>query len=1188
MGERSTSLFRYPQHSIAMPFTSPTSLAPNPNRSPKRESQCDIVKVEPGVCGPEVLRSTNTNIGVLTYLNSSDCIGVVGYPTTPKMDIEIPPEAAAATTNEKRTPFGYIPIEDQVQFIPVINGVIAVPNTEQEKEDQQEKREDIKVAYEKALANLKESPHNSVYLDDVAACGKDLIALTENFKQYSLTPEKVEVKVDVCLGIIEVSVTYDNTTGKCGEVAVSLGATNGLTYLSATTAVADYPHAVECMLKNDALKSYKALNQSANRGAAISENGRMAHATRFKLPAGDTSVTTFRLKVADLEAHWKEQPMAESHASAGLHRSMEYTIFTPPGEGNNTYPFSIVVQPPEDESITFDLASSQAAEHEANVRSMPLFYLDPKSFIRGYTFGAPMQPLCLKVRVNHTNDWDTLHDLKLGQMTINTRPIVKVLSHAHCGHSNVKNSAKDDCLAVVELEMPLALTAPARTVPKKLNFVLVADASGSMYCVAPAGSGMNNLQKLGKEIAAVGKKLLGLVPYLREHGLSILGDKVIFHCIRFHSSARFVSSPVDLTGPNAEAGVAAMVKDFENAKDSGGTSYCSWLDLVQQLAIEDCPLVVWLGTDGGAHDGSSFFPRLESIKKSKPKMAVVVVAMGAWLDESCAARTQTDGHRLMQEVGFGFTDYGYQMAFKAIVKMLQDLSITIDGPVLAVSGHTEMPALGADGKTAHNLCLGTKVRYALCGKYCEDGRGRAIRLPGFQLDDGTAIHIQAHIGHLVENSDAVLSMVDETYCAPSVAIVADANEAHKRAVTGLAFHYKRDTMYTACRTLYIYNDDKAKLAPDVKAKLPADVVCKGVVAAHEKANVPWMFIAHQSRRPTFVHAQPESEPVFRSAALEEEPKYCSLGCSDDQPRLRSLPCDGPVLPSLAKPPAKPSAKMNIHTEAVTTASAYLAHRNHAYELSINENGLEKVFQQLDKHLQYLLNKSRDGAPAIGPNDMLTDDKLEKMADQQGDECDDQLSAVVSELSGLVGVLVHLAFLTHFAGGVCIMNAPFTDPTNVHVVILRVKYLRSIALRMAGMEEGASPLYRPVLTFEGFVESTYHTNFKASLKFVKTPVMQRAQDGIVADYVVGCVEEAVYDACKLFCKGWNDPLPFSSLQSATVPTPALVQLSTPIAGFDNEIIKIPPPHYKLDEEYFHKMADKMTEQVVALCIKKNGA
>ena len=118
MGERSTSLFRYPQHSIAMPFTSPTSLAPavsitNPNRSPKRESQCDIVKVEPGVCGPEVLPSTNTNIGVLTYLNSSDCIGVVGYPTTPKMDIEITPEAAAATTNEQRTPFGYIPVEDQ-------------------------------------------------------------------------------------------------------------------------------------------------------------------------------------------------------------------------------------------------------------------------------------------------------------------------------------------------------------------------------------------------------------------------------------------------------------------------------------------------------------------------------------------------------------------------------------------------------------------------------------------------------------------------------------------------------------------------------------------------------------------------------------------------------------------------------------------------------------------------------------------------------------------------------------------------------------------------------------------------------------------------------------------------------------------------------------------------------------------
>jgi len=1219
---------------------------PNPNRSPKRDCPDDFVKVESGANVP---RCPNKWVGVLTELPQAGRIGVVGYPLTKEMEMEIPEQAAQAVAGETKTPFGYIDAADQVQLMPIINPVIALPDTEDEREAKSEAREAAVKAHDAALSDLQTTPHSSCHHATLQKCAADLAAVSAPFTQQTLTPTKVEVKIDPGLGILEVSASFKNTWDRCGEVAVNLGATKHLSYLSVTTTIANYPMEVECMLKEDARKSYKALNKTANQGAALAEAGRLTHGTRFKLPAGDECTTTWRLKVADPAKHWKPQPIAESDKAARAHNAMEFAIFTPPGDGKTAVPFCINLLRPDDDGITYGLAPSPAAEHEANLRAMPIYYVSPGKPgaggppAGGYTFDAPVQPLCLKVRVQQADEWDTLGDLQLDRLSIKTAPVVKVLSHARCGHAKVAGSNPHDCLAVVELAMPMALSSPTRAVPARLNLAIVCDASGSMYVIAPRDSGMSNLQKLGKEAGAISKKLLGLVPYLRKNGLAIPGDQIIVHCIRFHCSARYVSSAVDLTGPNAEAEIGAMAKAFQDANDSGGTSYCSWLDLVEELAKQDGPLVVLLGTDGGAHDGSRFFPRLEALKEKKPKMAISVVAMGAWLDERCAARTQTDGHRLMQEVGPSFTDHGYQLVFKSVAKMLQSLSIACDGTVLAVKNHAEMPAILADGKTVHNMRLGTKVQYTVRGEYQQDASGLRIVLPAFRLADNTLIEMQTAVGHLAESADAVLASIDATYCAPSLAIVADAKVAHERAVTGLAFHYNRDTMYTACRTKYDYGGDKAKLPVDVKATVPTDVVPYGLLETHRSINLdtlPWMRNAGDSApRPMFHEMVYDPGPCYRG--LGDAPIFTSLGASDEsEPAFRSLGADHdgsdddePVMRSASSltrgsapaPTAKPSAKMDVKLDEVPGVGTYLRQANTAYFNAIRTDGVCKVLKQPEAHEQYLLKKKNaasSDASAVGADGMLTDDVLDRMADEQGAECDGRLAEVVAELPGLTSALVHLAFLTHFDGGVHVLNKHLvyanSADIDVGLVLLRVQYLRDIALRIAGVEVGAKPLYRPVLDFLGFdikEDSKDITAFKCTLKFERTLTLKRGQleIGFPFDFKTGTAEQGVENVCWRLIEGWSK---HTELNRAHVPSPALIESDTPLVGFENELITIPPyqlrgpppPRYggglsnlnddpmeeaepvpaavKVEAAYFGKLADVVTKQVVALCVKKN--
>ena len=173
--------------------------------------------------------------------------------------VNFPPEAARITANEQHMPLGFTPPENQVQFIPLINAAISLMNTEEENEANTEKRTGAMAAHETALYNPWAAPHNCTYQNTLTQCAKDLADVSQRFSQEPLTPKKIEAKIDPSLEVV----SFKNTSDRCGEVAADLGATDGLTFMIVTTAIANYPMVVECMRKEDARKSYKELNKSA-------------------------------------------------------------------------------------------------------------------------------------------------------------------------------------------------------------------------------------------------------------------------------------------------------------------------------------------------------------------------------------------------------------------------------------------------------------------------------------------------------------------------------------------------------------------------------------------------------------------------------------------------------------------------------------------------------------------------------------------------------------------------------------------------------------------------------------------------------------------------------------------------------------------------------------------------------------
>ena len=926
---------------------SPACADANQHRSPKRECpDADNDYHMPAAQQPAT--SSNKNIGVLGVDHAAPSFAdrvlrVHPYPQTQPMSMDVPDEALQSMQGETKTPLDFIAPDEQAAYVPVFNVLLATQVAEGDAEARLLEQARLLEAHKRAtdeLTNYTQAwartswGHSSppvVLHDNVAASLEAYTRSMQDCTQQQVRPKSIEVVIDASLERIAVSCAVANPTSKCGEMHVSLPAMEGWGYLYSEERVADYPRTETCELKAKAERIYKEANAAANTGASISQNSREMVARSFKCPAGDTAWVTFHFKLADPARCWKQQPVRAAAPGASPRHpkeALEYAIFTPPSDGADAVPFHLRVLRPEDDSLSFALPSSQAVEHEAETRNCGVYYVrtatadgrgapltlvGERPLVAEVAFPSPNLPKLLKVRVER-EQWDECGDLGdafNAAVKIQDKPTIKLLAHAPAHHPDVAVSMAGDAVATLRVTMPNVVpkecSATRKPVVKKIVFV--GDASGSMGITAPYGSGMTNAQKLDKEIGALGQKLLGLLPFLRKHGLSIPGDRIEASFVRFHSTARVVASNVELTAADAQQQMERAVAAYQACSDSGGTNFCSWLEIVEQMAQQPGDLVVMVGTDGGAHDGGGFFRRLQKLKDSRENTHFIVLAMGAYLDEETARRTQTDGHRLMEEVGPAVPDLGYQLLFKCIVKSMQSMKIRVAAPILSLSGNqSEMPSMGLGLNVPHVVGMTKSV----CpGRVVRDDGARALRRrqrghrpaaapvlpsasPRTRAPSSTAWRPRSS-----PTPTRCSSRSTRSYCSPDVSLVADSAAWLQRAVEGVGLVARKDTTHTKCVATYVYPGDKGVLPATVTVAPPKDLMREGLLSKTQ-AGYPWMANDAGQRPRATVHVNyapgcgPDASTVcFRSCGAsgldDNQPQYtsCSGGASgldDNQPQ----------------------------------------------------------------------------------------------------------------------------------------------------------------------------------------------------------------------------------------------------------------------------------------------------------------
>ena len=1119
------------------------------------------------------------------------------YPPTKETTMHLPAAAKQLMGGEVKRPIDYIPPGQQLPFIPVVHGALAVPLTEEEQE---------KLAEE----------------NRVGAAGSMFC------KQVELEPEFIELTIDMELNQLSVCTKFTNPTDACGEACVTMAPLDGWTCVTIQEKVAEYPFESWVRTNDEALRHYKETNRSETKGSAVTASTRKALARKCKVPGKDSFTVTFTFQVSDPEALWREMPFSpapEGQPPTFPTRAWELAVFTPPGNGKTTTPVRIKVCRPGDEGLSFALPTSQAVEEEVAERQAALGYGTAVYYMhtegqkadedgwevvpakcapseRGelqlaadFSFSAPFEPICLKLRLE--DERPRHDDLSVAQLAAQMGSLqvakgqgcVRVLSHARLKTVICDKAGKPlgNAVAACEVILPDAMPDGVEALrdPKDVHLLLIIDASGSMYAYCPHTAKLSNLGKVELEVEGVCFKLLRLPAFLKEHGLAIEGDRILLNIARFHSRCTMIASDIDLTSAGAEAEVRRAVADFKACTDSGGTTYCSWLSPLEAMLKKPGEHIVFLGTDGGAYDKREFLGQLDGLKAVHPKMQVMVVAMGAYLDEDCARKTQNAGHRLMKDVGPGFTDLAYQMLFKALVRRLQGMTLEASGRFLTVADYSgEMPAtthnpLAVDGVgSSLPVDLGTRFVVTVLATYSESG-GAQLQLPKFTLGKGGAPFAAPSATHLSANPIAVLKYLDPFYCSPSLRFVGDAQAMLHQAVEGVGLLYSRDTSRTKTGADFHYPDAKGKLSPMVKAAMIADPLREGLLQQHQNTTMAWMNNAGVSR-PYAMHENNHCgyDPLDTSwgSGLSGGVVYRSCGADDDSaPAFRSLSAgddDAPVTRSAAPPPPapKPSAETKHHLEGIPSAEVYVKQYCGAYYAALPHCVLLKVVQQLDTHEKGLVSKcaAAQASPRYGlrSKKLLDDeDMLDAMADAQGDGeagAAAYLDGVAAELRAMVGVLAHMAFLRREATGVDIFNQPFgPGPLTADMLLLRVRYLRELAQRILGMGGADDPkFYRPIITFDDFVEnaSPAYSSFKASLKWVEAPQLLdiKGKQYVLGDRRVdGCLD-AIKDACAYLTKAWAEHVGMAN--GAVFPGDGVVRLISEPKGFDAKEIVI--PHY----------------------------
>lgn len=1047
------------------PWTRRTHLGPHPNQaqiaimsSPPsmKRSHSSVAAPMEGIVKTE---DTGDPLCHASLIDASDRI--VPYPLSanePQAITQMPTAPYPNADKEDKTPNDFRTIDQQHNFAPYVRAYYATETTMLAAA-----KSSLAVASAMKKLNAAHQKTQGWNLSDMQAALEKAEREVVDQSQ-PLPAESCECVFDAYLKTLKVITKYTNHTGKPAKVDVSLAMHDGVRPVDSWVSIDGYKDEREFMPNKKAEQECKALNATANKGAARQIVNKFAFAQGdIKVPAfapgkgSNRGPATFTVTfVVAFEGVDEKALRLPEEKGKPAREVSDFALLVPPSFDGRVVPFTLRLPASQGEEERM-LPSRQAAKLDAERRGMPTYWLGGTTDEAKVVFRGPFaQPPCLRWRTV-TEAFSLDFELEaLGGLAINQQEQIV---------ANVRNwvpFSKTRALFEVHLESKRFVVGElGASTPKTHHIIICVDISGSMYMVCEGNSRSNRLIAFA-ELRKACEKLQDLPGNLVKGRIVGPNDTFVLTIVRFHHQAHTVCPRIALCTASTKREIEDALTRLENCNDSGGTDFTpAVLELKQHVLPTDfvSSLVI---TDGAIFDQHSFVPAFKELQGKAKAWHSSALGCGAWANYATACLIGTFDKALLDKFDPMVASTALKMIGRSIADHATSLNIAVKSQVLTQWGKGATPELVYKGTaesctgvddvfTNLDMGLGATRCFTVCGYFDADSGAKGI--PSIVRVDGL---LNEHPIPVVwsgasRSANGVLRVIDPLFCPKGIKKlkVSATLGVHEKVIEDIGVEQQCTTSQTSVRTKFHFQEgDDNSIDADVHAEVP-----ELTEAATKYAPIDWLQ-PYSSHHPSVDVASYggglsgglsggcSGGAAFRSlsaSGAEPEPKFRSCGTDDD-----SAPT--PVSAEVEVEDAAPADPNGVPSfEGMARMFGNQALRGYLVDPKLAHKAAEDIVATLKKVVSGLCNLPENkesggkGGDSVEPMDL--DALLEATAGPTLKDLAAQLPMLLSVLNAFV-LRYHVAKHYHellFHVGDC-----GEHPVSAEVALLRAKHMLKFA------------------------------------------------------------------------------------------------------------------------------------------------
>ena len=1085
-------------------------------------------------------------------------------PQTVELDEEARAAIAAAGPGKEVTdPLDYAPDSHEV----CVNARFAISTNDSAKAELGLQEELKNALYEQATC--KKADEREAVNQRVASAKQ---ALEGTSQSSELRPDKVTLTFDQKTTEWHFSYYFTNRTGLVASVACELPRLEGTTLANTYVTIDGYDDKSKYEPLKKAEETFRKLNASSDKGACLQAVDKQAYTQTVKIPAwkgGDgpqvaaTFSAHFVLSCDEIERKTHLLPKRDGEPT---YECSDFAVQPPATD----VPFELIVNPPAKYGAKLGLPSRAAAKLDAERRGEPTYWLKPTGDepCRIELTTPAMQPPCLRFRFESEsdNDFDFLADAvkKTGIATDGAQ--AKVLCWAPV--------SGDAGIALVEVTAPKTLPDLKNAPGKTIHIIWVVDLSGSMG-MRQNGSMHTNRQHACEEVKLACEKMLDLPKQFVEAGVASPNDTFLVTIVGFHCSALTICARVPVVSDSAEskAAVDRAVERLCANRDSGGTQYTSWAQLVKTHCQPNDHVALGLLTDGALWDENTFVPAYAELKKSVAEYTCFAIGCGAWANHRTVKLVATHGETLIEKIDRSVSSAAMKGIARCVASMSVKIPIVVSGQVLSHKGDKSLPVFRINTKnsygvdSAYELGLGETRIFTVAVPAVDGFCKIAPDIYQGEDDARTKVEVRGGVSSHVDVK-RVLRHIDPLFADSDIKTLK--NPSHPKRVAQLleeigVVNQTTTSQVTKITAYELGSKYDHTLHPGVKAVVPA------FAPPNADAEIAWLqqlaaagSATAKNGKTTYPH-----DPHYEN---EEYPSHwgCgmfrSLGAGDDSnsaPVYRSCSGGGddddasssePMQTEAAPPPPRPSgqkAEVEEPTDPNATPKfSFVSKLVHAHTLlkflsdhTVAHRAVGSVLEEL-KGMRANLKSADAAAGANGAADDPMGDVVEALINRVAGPSPKD---VATKIDALLKILCSFAMRFHLPVDVNLHNAAIAEG-DVATAARRVEYLIKIAARLHETLLPHKPeLWRAELRTESI--GTDNVTIKTSLDWVAEDRVRTGYDRTHPD-----PKEVVDNACYNLASAFNE----GAYQGGTFCSESMLFSGPKPSAFANKEFKLSAP------------------------------